>query len=121
MAQGDVRTAINIEKKPKLENKSTEPNQSSDLNPMQSIADFKPIKKLALPIEQTTFEKDWHTIKEPGETKGVFITRWVEIEGCKPTKMPKPKVNAVKQDIRMPLMMERILFNMEMNQKQNST
>ena len=45
----------------------------------------------------------------------------VEIEGCKPTKLTKPKVKAVKQDVRMPLMMERILFNMEMNQKQKSS
>jgi hypothetical protein len=63
---------------------------------MQSIADFKPVKKLALPKEQTTFENDWHTIKEPGETSGIFITRWVEIEGCKAIKMPKPKIKSSK-------------------------
>ncbi len=85
---------------------------------MQSIADFKPVKKLALPIEQTTFENDWHTIKEPGETQGIFITRWVELEGCKAIKLPKQKASSVKQDVRMPLMMERILSNMEMNQRQ---
>lgn len=58
---------------------------------MQSVADFKTIKKLALPIELSTFENEWHSIKEPGETQGIFITRWVEIEGCKPVKLPKLK------------------------------
>jgi hypothetical protein len=66
------------------------------VNPIQSIADFKPIKKLALPIEQTTFENEWHTIKEPGETQGIFITRWVEIEGCKALKLPKSRASTVK-------------------------
>jgi hypothetical protein len=62
---------------------------------MQSIADFKPVKKLALPKEQSTFENDWHTIKELGDTQGIFITRLVEIEACKAIKQQKPKGNRV--------------------------
>ena len=75
---------------------------------MQSIADFKPVKKLLLPVEQRTFENEWHVIKEPGDTSGIFITRCAEIEGCKPIKQPKHKSNPIKRDVRMQMMMERI-------------
>lgn len=88
---------------------------------MQSIADFKPIKKLALPIEQKTFENEWFDIKTEGDTTGIIVSRFAEIEGCKPIKIARSKPVPAKKDTRMQLMMERIFENMDKNQKQKAT
>jgi len=81
---------------------------------MQSIADFKPTKKLELPKELTFFDRDWVTFSEPGDTQGNVVTRWAQIDAAKPikTQKPKPKKTNPMQDTRMELMMERIFENM---------
>lgn len=86
---------------------------------MQSIADFRPSKKLELPKELTFFDRDWVTFSEPGDTQGNVVTRWAQIDAAKPIKMPKPKSakTGQAQDVRMELMMERIFENMQKNQK----
>jgi len=86
---------------------------------MQSIADFKPTKKLELPKELKIFDRDWVTFSEPGDTQGNVVTRWAQIDAAKPIKMQKTKQKKTNpmQDTRMELMMERIFENMLKNQK----
>ena len=86
---------------------------------MQSIADFKPTKKLELPKELTFFDHDWVTFSEPGDTQGNVLTRWAQIDAAKPIKMSKSKPTKTNKmhDSRMELMMERIFENMEKNLK----